>query len=227
MQILGETENRFRNIADAAPIMIWVSNTDKLCSFFSKGWLDFTGRTLDQELGNGWSEGVHPDDLDRCLRTYMESFDRRQEFSMEYRLRRADGEYRWILNNGMPRFGPDGIFLGYMGSAVDISERKQAESRLNAQYDITRILSESASMAEAAPKILQSICSCLDWQYGEIWQVDQENKHPDISRKLALAIARLSRILVRESASYLCPRCRFAGPRLANLSTRVDSRRNG
>ena len=173
IQILGETENRFRNLADAAPIMIWVSNTDKLCSFFSKGWLDFTGRTLDQELGNGWSEGVHPDDLDRCLRTYMESFDRRQDFSMEYRLRRADGEYRWILNNGMARFGPDGIFLGYMGSAVDISERKQAESRLNAQYDITRILSESASMAEAAPKILQSICSCLDWQYGEIWQVDQ------------------------------------------------------
>ncbi len=74
IQILGETENRFRNLADAAPIMIWVSSTDKLCSFFSKGWLDFTGRTLEQELGNGWSEGVHPDDRDRCLRTYVESF---------------------------------------------------------------------------------------------------------------------------------------------------------
>ena len=127
----------------------------------------------------------------------------------------------------MARFGPDGIFLGYMGSAVDISERKQAESRLNAQYDITRILSESASMAEAAPKILQSICSCLDWQYGEIWQVDQGTNILTSRASWHLPSQDLARILVRESASYLCPRCRFAGPRLANLSTHVDSRRNG
>ncbi len=106
----------------------------------------------------------------------MDSFERRQEFSMEYRLRRADGEYRWLFNKGAPRFGTDGVFLGYMGSAVDITERKRTESQANAQYAATRILSESTSMAEAAPKIIESVCRCLDWQFGEMWFVDRKTK---------------------------------------------------
>ena len=95
---------------------------------------------------------------------------------MEYRLRRADGEYRWLFDKGAPRFGADGVFLGYMGSAVDITERKRAESQANAQYAATRILSESTSMAEAAPKIIESVCRCLDWQFGEIWFIDRETR---------------------------------------------------
>jgi two-component system sensor kinase FixL len=128
-ETLRESEARFRAMANAAPVMIWMSGTDKLCTFFSKSWLDFTGRTLAQELGNGWTEGVHPEDFDRCLETYVNSFDARQPFTMEYRLRRSDDHYRWVLDNGTPRLASDGAFLGYIGSCVDVTELKQAQDR--------------------------------------------------------------------------------------------------
>jgi PAS domain S-box-containing protein len=124
---LRESEARFRTVANAAPVLIWVSGTDKLRTFFNKSWLDFTGRTKEQELGNGWTEGVHSDDLEHCLEIYTSSFDARQPFTMEYRLRRNDGEHRWVLDIGTPRFSDDGAFLGYIGSCIDIAERKQAE----------------------------------------------------------------------------------------------------
>src|SRR6266566_2242914 len=124
---LRESEGRFRTVADAAPVMIWMSGPDKLCIFFNKGWLDFTGRTMEQELGNGWAEGVHADDSERCLDVYETSFSARQPFTMEYRLRRNDGEYRWVLDNGTPRFAEDCAFVGYIGSCIDITARKQAE----------------------------------------------------------------------------------------------------
>ena len=124
---LRESEARFRTVADAAPVMIWMSGPDKLCNFFNKGWLDFTGRTMEQELGNGWAEGVHSDDLEHCLEVYGTSFNARQPFTMEYRLRRNDGEYRWVLDSGTPRFAEDCAFLGYIGSCIDITARKQAE----------------------------------------------------------------------------------------------------
>jgi len=114
-------------VADAAPVMIWMSGTDKLCNFFNKGWLEFTGRALDQELGNGWAKGVHAEDLAHCLAIYETAFDKREPFTMEYRLRRKDGEYRWVLDSGTPRFDIDGAFLGYIGSCIDIADRKQAE----------------------------------------------------------------------------------------------------
>jgi two-component system sensor kinase FixL len=128
-EALRESEARFRSVADTAPVLIWMSGTDKLCNFFNQGWLDFTGRALERELGDGWAEGVHPDDLPHCLKTYVESFDARRPFTMEYRLRRHDGEYRWVSDNAVPRYGPDGNFLGYIGSCVDLTESKLAEEK--------------------------------------------------------------------------------------------------
>ena len=127
---LAEIEDRFRIMADHAPVMIWMAGLDKLCTFFNKVWLDFTGRTLEQEYGNGWAELVHPDDFDRCLATYVSSFDARQDFTMEYRLLRFDGEYRWLIDNGIPHFNAQGVFLGYLGSCIDISDRKHSEHLL-------------------------------------------------------------------------------------------------
>lgn len=125
-----ESEQRFRRVANTAPVMIWMAGTDKLCTYFNQPWLDFSGRSLDQEMGNGWAEGVHPEDLAVCLQTYEQSFDRREPFTMQYRLRRYDGEYRWILDTGVPRFNNDNSFAGYIGSGIDITERKQAEEAL-------------------------------------------------------------------------------------------------
>ncbi|MBO0801294.1 MAG: PAS domain S-box protein, partial [Blastocatellia bacterium] len=126
-QNLAFAEASFQRLMDSAPVMIWVSGIDKLCTWFNKPWLDFTGRTMEEELGNGWAEGVHPDDSQRCLEIYTAHFDKRLPFRMEYRLRRADGEYRWILDTGVPRTEIDGAFLGYIGSCIDINAFKQAE----------------------------------------------------------------------------------------------------
>jgi len=119
---LRESEERFRIVADAAPVLIWMSGVDKLCTFFNKPWLEFTGRSLEQEIGNGWAEGVHPDDLQKCLEVYTESFDARKPFVMQYRLRRYDGEYRWVSDQGVARYNPNGKFAGYIGSCVDVTD---------------------------------------------------------------------------------------------------------
>ncbi len=128
-QALRESEQKLRVVTDAAPVMIWMSGTDKLCFYFNKSWLDFVGRTLEQEMGNGWAENVHPDDVNHCVQIYVTSFDARQPFEMEYRLRHRSGQYRWILNHGVPRFGPDGTFEGYVGGCLDIHDKKEAVER--------------------------------------------------------------------------------------------------
>src|SRR5258705_727419 len=126
-RVLRESEDRFRTMADGAPVMMWMSGVDKLCTDFNRGWLTFTGRSIEQELRNGWVEGVHPDDLQKCIAIYEEAFDKRQLFSLEYRLRRYDGEYHWINDSGSLRFLPDGTFAGYIGCCVDIHDRKAVE----------------------------------------------------------------------------------------------------
>ena len=141
---LRESETRFRLMADQAPVLIWTAGLDQCCNYFNQVWLDFTGRTLAQELGNGWAEGVHPDDLARCLETYTSHFDRRQPFRMEYRLRNAQGDYRWILDHGTPRYTPYGSFLGYIGSCIDITEHRQALNALQSAALYSRSLLETS-----------------------------------------------------------------------------------
>jgi PAS domain S-box-containing protein len=128
---LRESEERFRLVANTAPVMIWMSGIDKLCTYFNQPGLEFTGRPLKEELGNGWAEGIHPEDLEECLKTYTKAFDSREPFRMQYRLRRHDGEYRWIIDHGVPRFSADGSLTGYIGSCIDITERKLAEEALS------------------------------------------------------------------------------------------------
>jgi PAS domain S-box-containing protein len=130
-KILRESEDRFRLVANTAPVLIWMSGPDKLCTFFNQGWLNFTGRTVQEELGDGWTTGVHPDDREYCLRTYSDAFDARVDFQMEYRLRRFDGVYRWIVDFGVPRFETDGTFRGYIGTCIDITDRKSYEESVH------------------------------------------------------------------------------------------------
>src|SRR5262249_53415154 len=119
---LRESEGRFRLTADAAPVLIWMSGTDKRCTWVNKPWLDFVARAMERELGRGWAETLRAEDYDGCLKPYPTAFDARQPFSMEYRLKRHDGEYRWLLDNGVPLYGADAEFCGYIGCCIDITE---------------------------------------------------------------------------------------------------------
>ena len=130
IETLGEGDLRFRTLADTVPIMIWLSGTDKLCTWFNRQWLSFVGRTLEQELGNGWVEHVHADDVALCFDTYVQAFDARLPFTRSYRLKRGDGEYRWVLDKAIPLFAPSGHFTSYMGCCIDITEQKQVEEAL-------------------------------------------------------------------------------------------------
>jgi PAS domain S-box-containing protein len=122
----------YRELVEQAPILIWRADLTMGCDYFNERWLQFTGRTLAQEQGNGWAEGVHPDDFDGCLKIYTESFAKREIFEMEYRLKRHDGAWRWIFDRGVPFKTDRGEFAGYIGSCIDISERKEAQEALKA-----------------------------------------------------------------------------------------------
>lgn len=166
---LRQSEEHFRQLVDSLPEMVWMSGLDKQCTFFSKQWLDFTGRTMEQELGDGWAEGVHSDDLERCLHVYTSSFDARAAFSMEFRLRRSDGEFRWIDDTGIPWLGADGEFAGYLGSCVDVTERRLVEEQVRKQRQelafvarVTTMGEMTASLAHELNQPLSAIAS-----YGE------------------------------------------------------------
>jgi PAS domain S-box-containing protein len=166
-RLVSESEARFRRVTNTAPVMIWMSGLDKLCYYFNQQWLEFTGRSFEAELGYGWADGVHPQDLTRCVETYNQAFDQRHPFEMEYRLRRHDGEYRWILDHGVPTFELDGSFIGYIGSCIDVTERKNAEHALST---VSRRLIEAQEQERA--KVAREL-------------------HDDICQRLALAAIRL------------------------------------
>jgi len=163
-QALRESEERFRNVADIAPVMIWIAGEDKKYTYVNKQRLDFTGRSLAEELGDGWMEGVFPEDYSRCLEIYTKSFEERKPFEMEYRIRRYDGEYRWIYDTGTPRFSPDHVFLGFIGSAIDITERKESEVKLHQAHEE---LQQLKNQLEAENIYLQQELQ-LDPTFGEI-----------------------------------------------------------
>jgi PAS domain S-box-containing protein len=194
-----ESEERFRLVANTAPVMIWMAGTDKMCNYFNKTWLDFTGRTLEQELAYGWTEGVHREDLDSCLKTYKEAFDRREQFDMHYRIRRNDGAYRWVFDIGVPRFNQDGSFAGYIGSCIDVTERKRAEEALSA---IGRRLIEAHEKERT-------------WIGREL--------HDDINQQLALLAVELDQWGEQESRSNFSEHLSHAQSRIAEISNDVQA----
>ena len=129
-EALRESERRFRTMTNNAPMLVWMNDSEKLCTYFNQTWLDFTGRTMEQEIGEGWMESIHEEDLERFRAASRKAFAERENFEMEFRLRRFDGEYRWILDKGVPLFTHNGTFRGYIGSCIDITERKQMQETL-------------------------------------------------------------------------------------------------
>jgi PAS domain S-box-containing protein len=165
---LRESEARFRAMADSAPVLIWTAGPDGRCDYFNRPWLEFTGRALEQELGDGWIEGVHPDDRPRCLALYRSGIEARRAFQVEYRLRRRDGEYRWVLDHGAPRFAPDGSFAGFIGSCIDITERREAEERQRFLAEAGTVLASSLEYEET----LRQVCRLSVPAVGDFVIVD-------------------------------------------------------
>ena len=179
-----ESERPFRSMADGAPVMTWIAGRDKLFSYFGKGWLEFTGRTMAEDLSNGWAAPVHPEDRERCLSVYTNAFEARHEFSMEYRLKRFDGEYRWVLDKGTPRYTPAGVFAGYIGCCADIGELKRtapalrdAEVNRSAQelaalYAVTAAASHSLNPDEVFRAVIQKITEIFTFDAMGIFLLD-------------------------------------------------------
>ncbi|WP_296831125.1 EAL domain-containing protein [Thiomicrospira sp.] len=172
---LEENEALYRTMTNNGQALIWIADLDKLCTFFNRPWLDFTGRTLDQELGNGWTVGVHPDDLTHCLNTYQTAFDARQKFSMIYRLKRHDGEYRWIVDEGTPRYDAQGQFVGYIGHGLDITDVREARTEIDylTNFDLLTQLPNRQLITQYLMNTLQT--SKKTQQYGAVILIDLDN----------------------------------------------------
>lgn len=189
---LRESEISFRTLSDSGQALVWTAGIDKLCNYFNKVWLQFTGRSLEQEMGNGWTNDVHPDDMQRCFNTYVSAFDRRESFSMVYRLRRFDGEYRWILDDGSPRYNSKGEFTGYIGHCLDITERKRAEEEVLILAQSLKSIHECVSITDLEDKIIfvnESFLKTYGYSESEIVGknmtiVRSRNNSPEIIKEI-------------------------------------------
>ena len=180
---LASTE--YMILVEQAPILIWRADLTMGCDYFNERWLEFTGRTMEQERGNGWAEGVHPDDMERCLKIYTESFARREIFEMEYRLRRRDGEYRWLFDRGVPFFNGERIFAGYIGSCIDVTRRVDAEAKIKAAQ-------------EAEVRLLEELIPVCSW-------CKKARKDSDYWQQLDEYVASKSALRFTHG---ICPHCR-------------------
>ena len=195
---LRASEQRFRNMADAAPVMIWISGPDKLCTFFNQGWLTFTGSTMNESIGNGWLSKLHPDDRDQCFTDYSSAFAALRTFQTECRLRRADGEYRWVLATGVPRFESSGTFAGYVGSCTDITESKSAQEEAFAMQKLETVGRLANGIAHDFNNVLGGILSEAELAEAEM----EEGASPfDSIHRIGAAAAR-GAVIVRELMIY-------------------------
>jgi PAS domain S-box-containing protein len=193
---LHESEERFRAMADAAPVMIWAADVNKRCTFFNSGWLHFTGRRIEQELGDGWAGNVHPEDLESCYSTYCSSFDARRAFQIEYRMRRADGEYRWLLDHGVPRFEPNGRFAGYVGSCIDITDLKRNHRRMLATQKLESLGLMAAGVAHDFGNLLGGMFAELDLALSDMPEGSPGRESVERTESLAKHAAQLVELLV-------------------------------
>lgn len=168
-EYLRESEERFRLVADSAPVLLWMAGNDGSYTFFNQSWLAFTGRALVQEIGDGWMSNIHPNDVQRCLDVYRSALQTRQDFQMEYRLKHVNGEYRWMLSTAKPWWTPTGNLAGYIGSCVDIHDRKQSEENLRFMQTMTQAIFESKDFYSALTIALQKVCESTQWDLGEAW----------------------------------------------------------
>jgi PAS domain S-box-containing protein len=200
-QALQESEARFRSMADSAPILLWVAGADAGCTFFNKSWLEFTGRRMAQELGNGWAEGIHPDDAPRVLDDYLTAFAARQPFQIDYRLRRYDGEYRWLLDHGAPRTSPDGGFAGFIGSCIDITERKRLEESQSFLAEASAVLTSSLDYAST----LSSVARLVVPRMADMCTIDLVDEDGAITRPVHLHANPAQQALFDEIARNYLP----------------------
>ena len=160
-RVILDGEERYRQLAEIAPMMTWMSGTDKLCIYLNRSWLDFTGLPLSAHLGNGWADSLHPDDRLRSMQIYVDAFDLRKDFKMEYRLRRYDGAYRWMFVMGAPRYSSEGNFEGYIGSCADISDRKEIESERIKLRELIAQLNRTSSMGQLSASLAHELAQPL------------------------------------------------------------------
>ena len=195
---LRESEERFRNMADSTPVMIWMSGPEGLATFFNRAWLECTGRALEQELGYGWTANVDPDQLDDYLTNYSAAFHDRRQSRTEYRLRRADGEYRWILSSGVPRFMPGGAFAGYIVSGIDITDLKRTQEEALSRQKLESLGTMTAGIAHDFNNLLGSILALAEIAESEL---EEGASATEEIRRIELVAIRASEI-VRELMIY-------------------------
>jgi len=191
-----EAEKRFEMAVDKSPAMIWMSERDSRCTFVNRGWLAFRGRSLDEELGHGWSEGIYPDDKEHCQSVLSSSYADRRSFQMEYRIRSSDGQYHWILDQGFPKFGPQGNFEGFVGSCTDITRWKESEDELK-RLSLMLLNAQENERRQIARELHDDFCQQMAILCLELEQLPRhsENQMKLVIRDLETRITNLSRAM--------------------------------